>query len=54
MNEAISVPKAIVMGTKVRLRNEAFKNLRAREWQIFRGGKRETCPLASGRPYSKS
>ena len=34
MNEAISFPKAIVMGTKVRLRNEAFKNLRAREWRF--------------------
>ena len=34
MNEEISSPKAIVMGTKVRLRNEAFKDIRAREWRF--------------------
>ena len=34
MNEAISLPKAIVMGTKVRLRNEAFKEMKAREWRF--------------------
>ncbi len=34
MNEASSFPKAIIMGTRVRLRNEAFKNMRAREWRF--------------------
>jgi hypothetical protein len=34
MSEAISYPKAIVMGTKVRLKNEAFKDLKVREWQF--------------------
>ncbi len=34
MNEAISFPRAIVMGTKVRLRNEAFKEMRVREWRF--------------------
>ena len=34
MNEAIYLPKAIVMGTKVRLRKEAFKDMRFREWRF--------------------
>lgn len=34
MNEAISVPKAVLMGTTVRLRNEAFRNMRVRDWQF--------------------
>jgi hypothetical protein len=34
LNEAISFPKAIVMGTKVQLRNEAFKDMKVREWRF--------------------
>lgn len=34
MNEAISFPKAITMGTKVQLKNEAFRDLKVREWQF--------------------
>ncbi len=34
MDEAISFPKAIVMGTKVRLKNEAFKEIKIREWRF--------------------
>jgi hypothetical protein len=34
MNEGFSFPKAIVMGTKVQLRNEAFKDIRVREWRF--------------------
>ena len=34
MNEALPVPKAIVKGTKVRLRNEACKDMRIREWRF--------------------
>ncbi len=34
MNEAISIPKAIVMGMRLRLRNEAFKDMRPRDWQF--------------------
>jgi hypothetical protein len=34
VNEAISIPKTIVMGTRVRLRNEAFRDMRARDWQF--------------------
>ena len=34
MEEAIPFPRAIVMGTKVRLRNEAFKEMRVREWRF--------------------
>jgi len=34
VDNAISFPKAIVMGAKVRLRNEAFKGVRIREWRF--------------------
>ena len=34
MNEVLSFPKAILMGTKVQLRNEAFKDIKIREWQF--------------------
>ncbi len=34
MNEVIPFPKAILMGTKVQLRNEAFKDIKIREWQF--------------------
>lgn len=34
MNEAISFPKAIAMGTKVQLKNETFKDMKVREWQF--------------------
>jgi len=34
VNEAISIPKAIVMGTRVRLRNEVFRDMRVRDWQF--------------------
>jgi hypothetical protein len=34
MNEASSFPKAIVMGTKVRLRDESIKDMRVREWRF--------------------
>ena len=34
MNEVISFPKAILMGTKVQLRNEAFRDIKIREWQF--------------------
>ena len=34
MNEAISFPRAILMGTKVQLRNESFKDIKVREWQF--------------------
>jgi hypothetical protein len=34
MNEAISFPKAITIGTKVQLKNEAFKDLKVREWHF--------------------
>ncbi len=34
MNEAISFPKAIAVGTKVQLKNEAFKDMKVREWQF--------------------
>ena len=34
MNEAVSFPKAIVMGTKVQLRNKAFKDMKVREWHF--------------------
>ena len=44
MNEAISFPKAIVMGTKVRLRNEAFKDMKVRDWR-FSGVEKGTLVL---------
>jgi len=34
VKEGLSFPKAIVIGTKVRLRNEAFKDMRVREWRF--------------------
>ena len=34
MNEPISMSKAIVMGARVRLRKEAFKDVKARDWQF--------------------
>ena len=34
MDEVISFPKAIVMGTRVRLRKETFKEMRVREWRF--------------------
>jgi hypothetical protein len=34
VKEALSFPKVIVTGTKVRLRNEAFKDIRVREWRF--------------------
>jgi hypothetical protein len=34
MNEAISFPKAIAMGTKIQLKNEVFKDMTVREWQF--------------------
>jgi hypothetical protein len=34
VNEVISFPKTILMGTKVQLRNEAFKEIKIREWQF--------------------
>ncbi len=34
MNEATFFPKAITVGTKVQLKNEAFKDVRVREWQF--------------------
>ena len=34
MNEAISFPKAIAMGTKIQLKNKAFKDMWVREWQF--------------------
>ena len=34
MNEMISFPKAIVMGTRIRLKNGAFKEMRVREWRF--------------------
>ena len=34
MNEALSFPKAIVMGTKVRLRDEAITDMRIRDWRF--------------------
>lgn len=34
MNEMLSFPKAILMGTKVQLRGEAFKDVKIREWQF--------------------
>ena len=34
MNGAISFPKAIAMGTKVQLKNKAFKDMWVREWQF--------------------
>jgi hypothetical protein len=34
MNEAISLPKAIAMGTKIQLKNGAFKDMAVREWQF--------------------
>jgi hypothetical protein len=34
VNEALFFPKGIVMGTKVRLRSEAFKDMRVREWRF--------------------
>jgi hypothetical protein len=34
MNEAILMSKAIVMGARLRLRKEAFKDLKARDWQF--------------------
>ena len=34
MNEVISFPKAILMGTKVQLRTEAFKDIKIREWEF--------------------
>jgi hypothetical protein len=34
VNEVLSFPKAILMGTKVQLRNEAFKDIKIREWQF--------------------
>jgi hypothetical protein len=34
VKEAVSIPKGIVMGTKFQLRNEAFKNMRVREWRF--------------------
>ena len=34
MKEGISFPKAILMGTKVQLRGEAFKDITVREWQF--------------------
>ncbi len=33
MEEGVFLPKAIVMGTKVRLKNEVFKEMRVREWR---------------------
>jgi hypothetical protein len=34
VNEVISFPKAILMGTKVQLKTEAFKDIKIREWQF--------------------
>jgi hypothetical protein len=34
MNEGIYSPKAILMGTKLRLRSEAFKDVKVREWRF--------------------
>ena len=34
MNEVISFPRAILMGTKVQLRNEALKEIKIREWEF--------------------
>ena len=34
MNEAISFPKAMAMGARVQLKNEAFKDMKIREWQF--------------------
>ncbi len=34
MNEATFFPKAITVGTKVQLKNEAFKDMKVREWQF--------------------
>ena len=34
MNETISFPKAVVMGTKVQLKNEAIKGMKVREWRF--------------------
>jgi hypothetical protein len=34
VNEVLSFPKAILMGTRVQLRNEAFKDIKIREWQF--------------------
>jgi hypothetical protein len=34
VNEVISFPRAILMGTKVQLRNESFKDIKIREWQF--------------------
>jgi hypothetical protein len=34
VSEAISIPKTILMGTRIRLRNEAFRDMRVRDWQF--------------------
>lgn len=34
MDEAISFPKVILMGTKVRLRNESFRDIKIRDWRF--------------------
>ncbi len=34
MDEAISFPKVIVMRTKVRLRNESFRDIKIRDWRF--------------------
>jgi hypothetical protein len=34
VNEVASFPKAILMGTKVQLRKETFKEVKIREWQF--------------------
>jgi len=34
VNQAISIPKALAIGTRVRLRDEAFKDMRARDWHF--------------------
>ena len=34
MNQVIPMPKAIAMGARLRLRKEAFKNMKARDWQF--------------------
>jgi len=34
VDEAISFPKAIVMGKKVRLRDDAFRDMKIRDWRF--------------------
>jgi len=34
VNQAVAMPKALVMGIRVRLRDEVFRDMRVRDWQF--------------------